>query len=193
LVVYITPAGTGWRPVGSTKTFIPSGNTRSGLTPGTFNIQFTPIAGYQTPENQSVTVVAGTTQTYSINYQSSQTPQESWRQSNFGTTSNTGSSADTFDFDNDGFTNLQEYVAGTNPTRGVDFFKAKNPKRIGNLFSLSTEGKMGRTYLLERSANLSSWITIAFQGPLGADAEVTLTDPASTGTAFFYRIRVSGP
>lgn len=193
LVVYITPAGTGWRPVGSTKTFTPSGNTRSGLTPGTFNIQFTPIAGYQTPENQSVTVVAGTTQTYSINYQSSQTPQESWRQSNFGTTSNTGSSADTFDFDNDGFTNLQEYVAGTNPTRGVDFFKAKNPKRIGNLFSLSTEGKMGRTYLLERSANLSSWITIAFQGPLGADAEVTLTDPASTGTAFFYRIRVSGP
>jgi len=56
-----------------------------------------------------------------------------------------------------------------------------------------TSGKAGRTDVLDRSLNLSAWVTITTQGPLASDGTVTLSDPASTGDAFFYRIRVSGP
>jgi hypothetical protein len=194
LIVNITPTGTGWRPVGSTKAFTPTGNIRSGLTPGTFNIEFTPLSGYQTPANQSVTVVAGTTQTYSIAYQSNQTPQESWRQTYFGSTANSGNAADAFDYDGDGFTNAQEYAAGTNPTLSGDFFKVTESQRSGGSFSVSTAGKAGRTYTLQRSTNLTSWIAVGSpQGPLASDGAVTLQDAAIPNDAAFYRIVVTGP
>ena len=90
---------------------------------------------------------------------------------------------------------LRREAAGTNPTTSGDFFRAQNPARAGNSFSVGTSGKAGRTYVLERSATLAtnSWSTVATQGPLAVDGTVTLTDPASTADAFFYRIRVSGP
>lgn len=193
LRIDITPSAAGWRPVGSIKSFTPSGNTRSSLTPGTFDIEFTPVSGFVTPANESVQVIAGTTQLYSIQFASSQTPLDTWRQVFFGTTSNTGSAADSADPDGDGFTNAQEYAAGTNPNTTGDFFKASNPSKAGSSFSVGTAGKAGRTYVLERSGNLSTWTTIATQGPLASDGAVNLTDPASTSDAFFYRIRVTGP
>lgn len=193
LRVNITPAGTGWRPVGSTKAFTPSGISRAGLTPGTFSIEFTPLAGYQTPAAQSVTVVAASTQTYSITYQSSQTPQETWRQAFFGTTANTGNAADSADPDGDGFTNAQEYAAGTNPTLNGDFFKVTESQRTASTFSVSTAGKTGRTYTLQRSTNLISWTNVTSQGPLTNDAVVTLEDLAMPSDAAFYRIVVTGP
>ncbi|MBL9130592.1 MAG: hypothetical protein JNG86_05300, partial [Verrucomicrobiaceae bacterium] len=102
--------------------------------------------------------------------------------------------ADAFDFDFDGFTNAQEYAAGTNPTATGDYFKAGNPSKSGNSFSVSTAGKAGRTYILERNSALTgTWSTVATQGPLASDQAVTLTDAASPAGAAFYRIRVTGP
>ena len=193
LVVNITPVGTGWRPVGSTKAFTPSGISRAGLTPGTFFIEFTPLAGYQTPTNQSVTVLAASTQTYSITYQASQTPQETWRQAFFGTTSNTGDAADSADRDGDGFTNAQEYAAGTNPMLSGDFFKVTDSQRTASTFTLNTAGKAGRTYTLQRSTNLTSWTNVTSLGPLTANGAVTLMDIAMPNDAAFYRIVVIGP
>ena len=43
------------------------------------------------------------------------TRQESWRQTHFGTTSNTGAAADLFDANNDGEVNLLEFGTGQNP------------------------------------------------------------------------------
>jgi hypothetical protein len=193
LAINITPAGTGWRPVGSGKPFTPSGSIRTNLTPGTFFVEFTPVSGYQTPAHQPVEVISSGLQTYSVIYQPSQTPQETWRQTYFGTTANSGSAADTFDYDKDGFTNAAEYAAGTNPTLATDRLQALNPRRVGNSFSVNTGGKSGRTYTLQRSTNLSSWSTVATQGPLSYDASLTLTDPTSPGGAGFYRIVVTGP
>ncbi|MBL9133631.1 MAG: hypothetical protein JNG86_20645, partial [Verrucomicrobiaceae bacterium] len=111
-----------------------------------------------------------------------------------GTTSNTGNAADTFDFDGDGFTNAQEYAAGSNPTLSGDFFKASNPQRSGNTFSVSTPGKAGRTYVLECSPTMTagSWSVVDAEGPLASDQAVTLTDAASPPGAAFYRVRVTG-
>lgn len=51
------------------------------------------------------------TQGFTVN-----TPQESWRVLYFGTTSNSGSAADSFDFDGDGLVNLMEWATGLSPT-----------------------------------------------------------------------------
>ena len=81
------------------------------------------------------------------------------------------------------------------PKRGKNYFKAINPQRSGNTFSVSTQGKAGRTYVLERSITLAagSWIIVDTENSLAADGPVTLTDPSSTGSSVFYQIRVTGP
>jgi len=195
VIINITPGGMGWRPAGSTKAFTPGSNTRSALPAGTLFVEFTPVAGYQTPVGEAVQVVAGTTRTYSITYQSSQTPQETWRQSYFGTTANSGDAADDNDYDHDGFTNTEEFAAGTNPKLSGDFFKAENPHRSGGTFILSTAGRARRSYALQRSTTMAagSWTTVDTEGPLGSDGPVSLTDVASPNDAAFYRIQVTGP
>jgi uncharacterized delta-60 repeat protein len=194
-IINITPAGSGWRPAGSTRSWTMSGNARVGLPAGELFVEFIPVSGYQVPANHSIFVVANSTETFSITFQSSQTPQETWRQTYFGTTANSGDAADSHDYDRDGFTNAQEYAAGTNPTLSGDFFKAENPQRSGNTFSVSTAGKTGRTYILERSATMTNgtWTTVDTEGPLAADLPVSLTDPSSPAGTAFYRIRVTGP
>lgn len=194
-IINITPAGSGWRPAGSTRSWTMSGNARVGLPAGELFVEFIPVSGYQVPTNHSIFVVANSTETFSITFQSSQTPQETWRQTYFGTTANSGDAADSHDYDRDGFTNAQEYAAGTNPTLSGDFFKTENPQRSGNTFSVSTAGKTGRTYILERSATMTNgtWTTVDTEGPLAVDLPVSLTDPSSPAGTAFYRIRVTGP
>ena len=70
-----------------------------------------------------------------------------------------------------------------------------NQQKSGSTFTLTTSGKNGRTYVLERSTTLNSasWTTVTSQGPLGADASVTLADPSSPTNHAFYRIRVTAP
>ncbi|MFO1485837.1 MAG: Ig-like domain-containing protein [Verrucomicrobiaceae bacterium] len=190
-------AGAGWRLSPETSYRV-NGAQKSGLNPGTYVLQMKTVSGYDAPASASVTVSGGvlTTVTYSYDLSVVLTPQESWRQTNFGSTSNTGNAADDADPDGDGMNNQAEYTAGTNPNSVGDVFKVQSSTKIGSTFSLSTAGKSGRTYILERSASLgasASWSTVTTQGPLGADAPVTLTDNATPGTNAFYRIRVTGP
>ncbi|MBK8092253.1 MAG: hypothetical protein IPK32_09850 [Verrucomicrobiaceae bacterium] len=187
-------AGAGWRLSPET-TYRASSAIKSGLNAGSYILQLIPVAGFDTPASPSVAVTGGQVATVTFTYVLPMTPQESWRQTYFGSIANSGNGADAFDFDGDGFTNAAEYAADTNPTLSSDFLKAENPQRGENTFSLSATGKAGRTYYLERSStlNANSWITLTSNGPLTADGLVTLTDSASTGGAFFYRIRVTGP
>ncbi len=187
-------AGAGWRLSPETS-YRQSGAQKSGLNAGNYVLQLPTVAGYPAPDPQSVTVTGGQLATVTFTYGSTASPIESWRQTYFGSTANSGNAADAFDFDKDGFTNAQEYAAGTNPTSAGDYFKAENATRSTNTFSVSTAGKAGRTYVLERSTTMAanSWITVTTQGPLGSDATVTLSDAATPSNAAFYRIRVTGP
>jgi ELWxxDGT repeat protein len=120
---------------------------------------------------------------------------DAWRLATFGSTSNTGSAADDADPDGDGMTNLTEYIAGTNPNSRADVFKVGSHQKNGGSFTLTTAGKSGRTYALQRCTSLvpSSWSTVTTQGPLGSDGTVTLTDPAAPDGTGFYRIQVTMP
>ncbi|MBK8092248.1 MAG: hypothetical protein IPK32_09800 [Verrucomicrobiaceae bacterium] len=185
--------GAGWRLAPETSYRI-SGAQRSNLSPGNYILQMLPVAGFDTPATQTVALTAGQLNTFTYTYAAPLTPLETWRQTHFGSTANSGNGADTFDFDGDGFTNAQEYAAGTNPTLSGDFFKVTDSQRSGGNFSVSTSGKAGRTYTLQRSTNLTFWIAVGSpQGPLASDGAVTLQDAAMPNDAAFYRIEVTGP
>ncbi|MBE7495334.1 MAG: hypothetical protein HS117_10330 [Verrucomicrobiaceae bacterium] len=173
----------------------PSGFERAGLSPGTYIVKFSSVAGFQMPVDQTVVIQANSTSTLTYTYALPMSPQESWRHQHFGSASNSGNAADNHDYDRDGFTNAEEYAAGTNPTQRGDFFRANNPQRGPGTFSVSTAGKAGRAYILERSATMAAgtWSTVDTEGPLAADGPVALTDAASPPGAAFYRIRVTGP
>lgn len=170
-----------------------SGHQISNLNPGGYIASLAPLEGYQIPTTQNIPIAANTLTTVTYTYQTPLTPLESWRQLHFGTNAtNSGDAADSADPDHDGFNNLAEYTADTLPTSTMDYLRSQNPTRGAGTFSLSTAGKAGRSYELQRSATLpaASWTSVATQGPLASDATVTLTDAASPAGSAFYRIQV---
>lgn len=197
--VNITPAGAvsagaGWRLKPET-TYRTSGALKSGLKAGRYVLQMRTVSGYQVPTAPAVSVTAGQLTTVTFAYAANLTALQSWRQTHFGTTSNSGNAADTADPDGDGMNNISEYEAGTNPTNAGDVFVAQSVENPGPGFTLSAPGKTGRIYTLQRSSSLqsASWIDITSQGPLAAPATVTLTDTESPSPPVFYRIQVSRP
>jgi hypothetical protein len=118
-----------------------------------------------------------------------------WRLAKFGSTSNTGTAADSADPDADGSPNLDEFAAGTDPNNASDVFKVLTATKGAASFSVTAAGKASRTYVLERRANLGAgpWQEVGAAGPLAADAPVTLIDPAPPAKAAFYRMRVAAP
>jgi hypothetical protein len=123
---------------------------------------------------------------------------ESWRQTYFGTTANTGDAADTADFDGDGLSNLLEYATGSNPT--VPGPSPVVVGRSGNFLTL-TFNRINDpllTYTIEESSDLAAGFTstgTVYSGT--ADDTVTYTDdvPLDTpGTRRFLRLQVTyGP
>ncbi len=143
-----------------------------------------------------VTAQDGSTmKTYTVSI-TRQTNVESWRQLNFGTSANTGTAADSADFDGDGLTNLQEYIFGTLPNA------AQSPLLTsslvgGNLtFTFVAKQAAGsgytgltRFYDLQTTTNLAdplSWQPVAgYGGIVGNNQTVTATLPASGAQGFF--------
>ena len=98
------------------------------------------------------------------------------------------------DYDGDGVSNLLEARAGTDATSAVDYFQITSIGESGNMppFSISVEGKAGRTYYMEWSAALGdSWMPVDQIGPLATDQLVELSDPAPTNAEAFYRVRLT--
>ncbi|MEP4049178.1 MAG: immunoglobulin domain-containing protein [Luteolibacter sp.] len=171
-----------------------SGTQKSGLTPGTYNLQFKDVSGFQSPTLQAVSVTGGPLTTITFTYQEEvvASPLETWRQTNFQTTENTGDAADDADPDKDGRTNIEEYTAGTDPNAPNDFIKILEPTISGSTFTAMIAGKTGRTYKLQRNPTLAGdWITVATQATLSSDQTVTLTDTSAPLDQAYYRIEVS--
>ena len=82
------------------------------------------------------------------------------------------------DFDHDGYSNRQEFDAGTIPVEGSDFLKIEDFRRAaGDYMALSFLSAPGRTYTVPRSDDLSSnrW----------TDAELSLATNETPSQAFY--------
>jgi hypothetical protein len=101
--------------------------------------------------------------------------QQAWRQQYFGTTSNSGNAADTFDFDGDGIPNLLEWALNLNPiTRSTrPIAAALNSPSFEFTYTRSVAAvNAGAVFTVEWSDTLApgSWSTV------GVPAGTVLTD-----------------
>jgi hypothetical protein len=97
----------------------------------------------------------------------------------------------TTDWDKDGFSDLFECIAGTDPTDPKSLLRATiTAGSVAGNFDIKWPSVSGRTYHLQTSSNLQSWSD--------AVTPITATPPMNTytvtltpGTNTFYRIRVT--
>jgi hypothetical protein len=115
---------------------------------------------------------------------------DSWRLRYFGTVNNLLSQG-TADADGDGFNNLHEYIAGTDP------LDKNSNLRVGNSLEANQAGDcvihwpsvFGKQYVIERSANLfaPAWTPVSTNNGTGTEMEI---HDSSGGNTRFYRVRV---
>ena len=126
---------------------------------------------------------------------------ESWRQQHFGLTSNTGTAADTFDFDGDGLSNLLEWALGLDPkqaslqpvtmVREGDFIEFTYHRSAAGLSA-------GAVFTAEWSDTMlsGSWsregVTEEILADNGTVQEVKAVLPAG-GSGRFVHLKVTGP
>ncbi|MBK8039987.1 MAG: cadherin-like beta sandwich domain-containing protein [Verrucomicrobiaceae bacterium] len=128
--------------------------------------------------------------------------QQGWRQLYFGTSSNTGNAADSFDYDKDGLPNLIEWACNLNPT-------AASPLPItttlnGAVFEFTYTRSVsalnaGATFTVEWSDTLpgTSWSSVGVTEQLLSDngtvQQVKASLPAGTTGHRFVRLKVMAP
>ena len=85
--------------------------------------------------------------------------------------------AATFDFDGDGATNGDEYLAGTIVTDLASVFRVTNLTFVGNNFSVTFPSVVGRNYALEYSPTLApgSWLVISGTDRAGTGNPLTIS------------------
>jgi hypothetical protein len=103
---------------------------------------------------------------------------DAWERRHFGSlTAPLGGPGD--DYDHDGFTNLQEQLAGTNPDDDTDFLFVSYPVKAGDDCLIRFPTEPARTYRVEYKAELTDpdWTLLATVEGTGAPLEIT--DPSA--------------
>ncbi|MDB6035740.1 MAG: hypothetical protein JWM16_6078 [Verrucomicrobiales bacterium] len=96
------------------------------------------------------------------------------------------------DPDGDGFTNLQEFLAGTDPHQATSVLRISQVQLLGGNFHILFQGITGKKYRLERMdlPGLGGWTTV-FDFKVGLSRDMDLTDPFTSSTSGrFYRLRL---
>ena len=114
---------------------------------------------------------------------------DDWEQQYFGSTTGATASADA---DGDGFTNLQEFLAGTDPTNAVSALRMASATPSNSDFVVSFTSATNKLYRVERTDDLviGIWTTIT-NNVLGTGSAIQITDAgAASVTNRFYRVRL---
>jgi hypothetical protein len=186
-------AGAGWR-LSPESTYRASGTQRNSLSPGSYSLQLKPVAGFQAPATQSVRVNGGQLANITFTYAAATSPIESWRQTHFATTANSGAAADTADSDFDSLTNLIEFAFGLDPkTPSANLLPAW--QKSGHTYSLAFSvpaGVSGVTYIVEYSPTPAAGPWTALPNT-GTTSQHSYSFNATTFPRVFLRYRVTAP
>lgn len=112
-----------------------------------------------------------------------------WELQFFGTTARDGSA----DFDGDGFSDLAEYIADTNPTNAVSRLEITGMSFIPGGLKIDWQGGSSATQQLQRSVGVDAmhdWSNI-FTALPPTPISGSYTDSVSTNVMQFYRIRAT--
>ena len=115
---------------------------------------------------------------------------DSWEIQYFGSISDPRATADG-DPDADGFSNLQEYVAGTSPVDTASLLKIDSADRAGGTTTLRFTAVAGKTYSVVYSVALGNgaWLKLKDVPAQATTGPLAVTDSAAdAGAARFYRI-----
>jgi PKD repeat protein len=130
------------------------------------------------------------------NYITALTPFEGWQIQYFGSTNNPAA-APSADPDGDGMTDLQEFLAGTNPTNSASAFRITSVASEGIDIRVRWTTVTGKTNALERTAgSAGSFATNDFAAIFTATNTVgPVTNYLDSGAAtnvpaFYYRVRL---
>ena len=126
---------------------------------------------------------------------------QNWRQTFFGTTASSGSTADTADYDGDGIPNLMEYALNLSPTTPskLPVTTALNGANFEYTYSRSTSAAgAGTTYGVQWSSALpgtwsSSGVTQTVLSDDGTTQQVKAVIPVNAANAMFVRLSVTAP
>jgi len=129
-------------------------------------------------------------------------PVSSWRQSTYGTSSNSGNASDTASPYGIGLNNLQAYTFGVDPTQPVTVPLLSISNTGSNVLTLSFLARaagpgpgysgLTRYYNLEATTNLTnaSWAPVSgYSNILGSNQIISLSTNASIGPKWFYRLK----
>jgi hypothetical protein len=118
---------------------------------------------------------------------------QAWRQSYFGTITNSGAAADTADPDGDGLKNLLEYALGSNPlVANTNPLTPVGRDAGGNLTFTFFRARPDVTYIVQGSTNLQSWADLNTNpGVVGQD--VVFSESLSNAPCHFLRLKVTQP
>jgi Bacterial TSP3 repeat len=97
------------------------------------------------------------------------------------------------DADGDGFTNLEEYLAGTDPRSPNSVLRISTVTLDKNNSVINFNSVAGKTYDVERTGDLGTraWSTVA-TNIAGTGGAVQITDPgAASQSKSFYRVKLS--
>ena len=118
---------------------------------------------------------------------------DNWMMAHFGHTTALASdlSRPTDDADGDGMTNLQEFLAGTDPKSATSTFRITNIDKTGGSPRISFPALAGKTYQLQYSNDLLSakWYTLVDGIFSATNTPIQIVDVgAASATKRFYRV-----
>ena len=99
------------------------------------------------------------------------------------------------DPDGDGFTNLQEFLAGTNPTSSSSLMRITSITRTGNVNTITWSSVNSKTYHLQSTDSITGTFTdvagpdITASGPSTSTTDTTVVWDDSTGYVWYRRRR----
>jgi alpha-D-xyloside xylohydrolase len=116
---------------------------------------------------------------------------DSWRQDHFGSATTTNaSSCATCDPDGDGFDNLDEYLAGTDPLNSANYLHVNSVTPSDGGIGLAFNSVLGMNYEVDYTPNLVNdpWQVLT-NGVSGTGGIIPINDPGAAGqTQRFYRV-----
>ena len=127
---------------------------------------------------------------------------QGWRKTWFGTTANTGTTADSADYDGDGIPNLIEWACNLNPTAPSTLTTTTGMSSGSFVYTYSrstSAANAGTTFTVEWSNTLASgsWSSTGVVQTVlsddGTTQQVQATIPVTTETAKFVHLSVTAP